>query len=808
MITKISKLDKVGKFSSIDQERDFKYGGKGQNCNIIFGFNGSGKTTLSNAISFFADNSFISEEEKKEIFDDIKNEDNSVAELSLQGNSNIKYPANNVHSKNFYIFNSNFVATHVFNGTKGRLKRFSNIGGEIKNKEIDTINQQIETLDEERKKLDSENKKFDEKHEEITKEKSKGFGKTLTDKNKRLQTQDLSNVQLSNSTIEELETKLSSLSADYELSKKQDDLNTDLEELRQLTFDTFSLDIENVDENILSKNIQQLSKDVLEKKITEIQNLFSDEQHQQSVERWFKYGKDVLEKVSEHKGKNCPICNTDISNRLNLLLQDYQGYFDESYEKFISELKTKTDEVASAISLLDQYEKNAEKLDKLFTKYEKLLSQLVFEKFDFSIVKNDLTTLEKALKAKNDNIQSVLSKPTDVSDNLTKLNNALTKLQNLKTGILSVLESKKLNTHTIEGNIRQTYNEIIVLEFNNLDNTGALEKYRNNKKRISVIVESKSEGLPFLKDKLREELKRLKAESKSISTYLVKMGIDHFDIDINENEEDENIVIKYKNSTNDKNKLKNCLSDGEKTALAFAYFLSKFENEINTPEKVKDSVVVIDDPISSLDDNRLYSTAHLIWRNFEEVKQLVVLSHNFLFLKFFNSFYCGKANCLFLDGEKITDLPDELKNFETPYFYMLKTIIEFLDQNNQNVNYNEAKRYLPNFIRRVLETFLSFKFSRTVNKAGGHRSPGLNEFDENIDNTDMEDEIKKALKDKIAEINRIADAHSHGNAHHTQENFYISEADLKTLSQNAISVIETMDNLHKTCFVKPESEKS
>lgn len=805
MISKISKLDKIGKFSSIMQERDFKYGGKGQNCNIVFGFNGSGKTTLSNTISFFADNSFISEEEKKEIFDDIKNDDNSVVELSLQGNSNIKYPASSVHSKNFYIFNSNFVATHVFNGTKGRLKKFSNIGGEIKNKEIDTINQQIETIEEEKKKLESENKKFDDKHEEITKEKSKGFGKTLTDKNKRLQAQDLSNVQLSNSTIEELEAKLSSLSADYELSKKQDDLNTDLEELRQLIFGTFSLDIENVDENILSKNIQQLSKDVLEKKIAETQNLFSDEQHQQSVERWFKYGKDVLEKVSEHKGKNCPICDTDISSRLDLLLQDYQGYFDESYEKFISELKTKTDEVASAISLLDQYEKNAEKLDKLFTKYEKLLSQLVFEKFDFSIVKNDLTALEKALKAKNDNIQSVLSKPTDVSDNLTKLNNALTKLQNLKTGIVSVLESKKLNTHTIEGNIRQTYNEIIVLEFNNLDNTGALEKYRNNKKRISVIEESKNEGLPFLKDKLREELKKLKAESKSISIYLVKMGIDHFDIDINENEEDENIVIKYKNSTNDKNKLKNCLSDGEKTALAFAYFLSKFENEINTPEKVKDSVVVIDDPISSLDDNRLYSTAHLIWRNFEEVKQLIVLSHNFLFLKFFNSFYCGKANCLFLDGEKITDLPDELKNFETPYFYMLKTIIDFLDQNNQNVNYNEAKRYLPNFIRRVLETFLSFKFSRTVNKAGGHRSPGLNEFDENIDNTDMEDEIKKALKDKIAEINRIADAHSHGNAHHTQENFYISEADLKTLSQNAISVIETMDNLHKTCFVKIEN---
>jgi wobble nucleotide-excising tRNase len=807
MIIKISKLNGVGKFHSITQEKNFQYGGKGQNCNIVFGFNGSGKTTISNTVSFFANNSFISEEEKKEIFDDIKNDDNSVVELSLQdSSSNIKYPANSPHSKDLYVFNSNFVATHVFNGTKGRLKKFSNIGGELKNKEIDAINQQIEKLDEERNKLQSENKKFDDKHEEITKERSKGFAKTLTDKNKRLQVQDLLNVQLSSSTIEELETKLSLLSADYELSKKQDDLNIDLAELRQLAFNPYIFDFAKIDE-ILSKNIQQLSKDVLEKRITEIQNLFSDEQHQQSVERWFRYGKDVLDKMDEHKGKNCPICSTDVSNRLSLILQDYNGYFDEGYENFILELKTETTKVSTAINLLDKYEKDSEKLDRLFTKYEKLLTKFLFEKFDFSVMKSDLAALEKVLKAKNDNVQSILSKPVNINENLIKLNEAITKLQSLMTNILNVLESKKLNTHSIEGDIRQTYNEIIVLDFNDSNGIGTLEKYRSNKKRISVIEKDESAGLPFLKNKLREELKKLKAESKSISTYLAKMGIVNFDIDINENDQDENIVIKYKNSITDKNRLRNCLSDGEKTALAFAYFLSKFDNEINTSEKVKNSVVFIDDPISSLDDNRLYSTAHLIWRNFEEVKQLIVLSHNFLFLKFFNSFYCGKANCLFLNGEKIIDLPDELRNFETPYFYMLKTIIDFLDKNNQNVNYNEAKRYLPNFIRRVLETFLSFKFSRIVNRARGYRSPGLNEFDENIDNTDMENSLKRELKDKIAEINDIANAHSHGNAHYTQENFYISESDLKTLANNTLFVIETMDNLHKTSFVKDNQSK-
>jgi len=563
------------------------------------------------------------------------------------------------------------------------------------------------------------------------------------------------------------------------------------------------LDFSKIDE-LLSKNIQQLSKEVLEKKIKEVQNLFSDDQYKQSVEKWFRFGKDILTQSKTNGINFCPICNTDISQKLFNLLKDYQGYFDESYENFIKELKLKSDDISINIVALEQHELNAGKLEKLQIKYVKLLGDLSFEKFDFKDIKADFVKLKEGFVSKNGNVQNNFSKPKNIEGNITTLNLALTAFQKLKDNVLKLLESKKLNTHTIEGQIRQTYNEIILLEFNQTDKLGTIEKHKVNKNRIVAITDSQEVGLPFWKNKLLEELRKLKAESKSISRYLNKMGIDHFDIDINEEKQDENIIIKYKNSTNDKNKLKNCLSDGEKTALAFAYFLSKFENEINTPEKIKDSVVVIDDPISSLDDNRLYSTAHLIWCNFEEVKQLIVLSHNFLFLKFFNSFYCGKANCLFLDGEKITDLPDELKNFETPYFYMLKTIIDFLDQNNQNSNYNEAKRYLPNFIRRVLETFLSFKFSRTVNRAGGYRSPGLNEFDENIDNTDMEDKIKKELKSKIAVINRIADAHSHGNAHHTQENFYISEADLKALSQNAISVIEIMDNLHKTCFVKVE----
>ena len=798
MIIKISKLTNIGKFSSIEQKHDFQYGGKNQNCNIVFGFNGSGKTTLSNAISFFADNSFIDEEEKKEIYDDIRNGDDAIAELSLQGGSIIKYPASQPHSKDFYIFNSNFVVTHVFNGTQGKIKKFSNIGGEIKNEKITDINDQIIQLEKEKKELEAENTKLDEEHKKITKNRSKSFGETLTDKNKKLQTKDLNKAQLPNDTIENLETELAALSTNYELSKKQEDINSDLTELRELAFDSLPINLPKID-GVLSKNIQQLSKEVLEKKIKEVQDLFSDDPNKQSVEKWFRFGKDVLKNTCEAHGKYCPICNSDISEKFDSILKDYYGYFDKSYETFIEELEQKTNNISKNITSLGKHEENAEKLEKTYIKYEKLLGNYSFDKYDFTNVKTDLCELEKSLKSKNDNIQSSFSKPNSIENNLIVLNNALPSFQRLKDNILKLLESKKLDTHKLEEQIRGTYFKIIILEFNQTNKLGALEKYKNNKDRISAIADSKEDGLPFFKSKLSEELKKIKVESRSISKYLSKMGIDHFDIDINEEKQDENIIIKYKNSLNGKNKLKNCLSDGEKTALAFAYFLSKFDNEINTETKVKEAVVVIDDPISSLDDNRLYSTAHLIWSNFKEVKQLIVLSHNFLFLKFFNSFYAGNATCLFLDQERICELPSELKNFETPYFFMLQELMNFL---NTPILYTQCRKYLPNYTRRVLETFLSFKFAKIASTKNPNYCSGIEDFDDNINKTNLEKELKKDLIDRIKKIKSISEKFSHGNLQHTQENFYISENDLTTLVQNTIDVIETMDNLHKTCCVQ------
>jgi wobble nucleotide-excising tRNase len=81
--------------------------------------------------------------------------------------------------------------------------------------------------------------------------------------------------------------------------------------------------------------------------------------------------------------------------------------------------------------------------------------------------------------------------------------------------------------------------------------------------------------------------------------------------------------------TLDKPGFKTTLSDGEKSTLAFAFFLAQLFQD---PELNK-KVIVIDDPITSLDENRRVCTKHEILKIVNIAEQVIVLSHDPYFLK-------------------------------------------------------------------------------------------------------------------------------------------------------------------------------
>ncbi|MGB9624669.1 MAG: AAA family ATPase [Phycisphaerae bacterium] len=74
----------------------------------------------------------------------------------------------------------------------------------------------------------------------------------------------------------------------------------------------------------------------------------------------------------------------------------------------------------------------------------------------------------------------------------------------------------------------------------------------------------------------------------------------------------------------------NMLSEGEMTAIALLYFLKSLEDRGFDKQN---GVVVLDDPVSSLDANAMYLAFSLIRNRTSNVLQLFVLTHNFSFFR-------------------------------------------------------------------------------------------------------------------------------------------------------------------------------
>ena len=164
------------------------------------------------------------------------------------------------------------------------------------------------------------------------------------------------------------------------------------------------------------------------------------------------------------------------------------------------------------------------------------------------------------------------------------------------------------------------------------------------------------------------------------------------------------------------------LSDGEKTAIAFMYFLKSLQG---TDFTLNDGIVVIDDPVSSLDANSLFSALGLLKERTANAKQLIILTHNFGFFRQVRNWFesinkrpkRGSKHAFFFmlspvvqdgrRGAKLGKLDSFLTDFESEYHYLFKRVYELtLLQQGQGL---EQYYGMPNLARRLLETFLAYR---------------------------------------------------------------------------------------------------
>jgi wobble nucleotide-excising tRNase len=460
---------------------------------------------------------------------------------------------------------------------------------------------------------------------------------------------------------------------------------------------------------LVTINMSQLAADVnvlLNKTVTS--QVIEKLKQNVALNEWVKTGKDL------HKEKNeCQFCGATLKDDL---LVHLENHFSKDYDYFLSSLDmeiAKLEKRKVKMSLPD----TANFYSELQLTYKEKRNALATEVTNLN---NTLEALIAALQNKKTRAFGALSPiELDVNSDLllsiTQEINLIIEGHNTKTNdyelIKSAARTEVLENYALEFVIKHQYEEK-VNEINDLDELIRLKDSSVPAIRIQISN---------LENQLSETVKGADTINDYLSRYFGKQDIQ--------------IAITSDNKfqlLRQGRKAKN-LSEGEKTAIAFAYFTTRLRDKNTT---LQNTIVYIDDPISSLDSNHLFNTYSFIRDTFYEFDpngnpkhrckcaQFFISTHNFEFFNLikawfekikslYTSFYLiSRSTNTKEDKANISPLNNHLIKFKSEYSYLFSIIISF--KKNPIANFNELYN-LPNILRRFIETFTAFKFLSTVN---------------------------------------------------------------------------------------------
>lgn len=240
------------------------------------------------------------------------------------------------------------------------------------------------------------------------------------------------------------------------------------------------------------------------------------------------------------------------------------------------------------------------------------------------------------------------------------------------------------------------------------------------------------------------------------------------------------------------------LSEGETTAISLLYFLKTLKDRRFDLAK---GVVVLDDPISSLDANALYLAFGFIRERTKGAAQLFILTHNFTFfrqvrnwfhhMKGQNSKQVGQRPARFYMLDCLSDrdprcytirpLDRLLEQFESEYHYLFECIYRSAKAPARGGL--EENYVLPNMARRLLEAFLAF---RQPAKSG--------ELWQKMQDAEF-DEVKKVR------ILRLLHTHSHGDTVGEPEHDPSLLAETGSVLTDLLEFIKAQDPGHYSAMV-------
>lgn len=671
-----NKKDFCLKIENVGPHNNIKFN-KGVNALKIafFAKNGSGKTFISRALRLNekpeskSSNELLSFGEKRGLFK--FSYDNQYYEVNIIKDNKLKIE-NNTNFL-FHVFNSDFISenleVHDYNLD-------GNITGYIIGKSsIDLSNV--------KNKLGFLNEKY-----VIL---CKNIEKTLKDYKLDL----AKKFNISKNLKEYKKMSFSNLDEDYFDSNDIDEINSKKIKLENDFNKICSMpdDLNNVGLIDKFKEFNQLD---------EINNLLSNKYLTSNLnEKLLKYCKDndnfVRMGLNLFDKSLCPFCRQKINSDSNVI-KNYDKYIHDEESKVIQHINNYKEKIQEFKQNIETYYSNFNTFKLFFDSVKEYIPN--FNEnigiCDKNSLLKDIGNLELLLNKKSLDISKTFCKESnDIIENINLFIKELNVCISKNNELINEINIRKNKLDNDKKQIQRDLCKISFIQFHFNEKESILKYIDLNKNILTLKVK--------IKDLESKNKKNKKEEVISSFKYFLNFffyGKYTFD--------EKNFSIKFGDSIS--SNISNILSDGEKSVVAFCYYLALSHLIIDNEKDYQKLFFIIDDPISSMDYNYVYSilqTIKNIKNHFHISRELkyIILTHNLNFMNMLIRNNVTKHNFYIKNG----NIEQFKTNLLLPYENHLNDIIYVFK--NQNPSHTT-----PNSIRQILEHILYFeqKYSKLI----------------------------------------------------------------------------------------------
>jgi wobble nucleotide-excising tRNase len=424
---------------------------------------------------------------------------------------------------------------------------------------------------------------------------------------------------------------------------------------------------------------------------------------------WLKHGHEFHESQGI---TDCLLCGNAISAERRALLS---AALDDSVDKFVARLNKTAERLSGLIETSSQLGTRVPALGDLVTKL----------RADFRGVRENVSKDARLLAQQLGTLQTVLSAklerpatPVDMTEVASELDVFAT-AERLAESVTEVNQAITVHNQAVTDFVKhkEAAENAIRRHFivDCRDDFAKMAKELDEATQMLQADTANAAALRTRAGELRQQI-RTHGPAAGVINKLIAAYLGHGELTINPIDEGYEL---HRHGT----RITGAPSEGEKTAIAISYFLSSIEAD---NRKLKDVIVVVDDPVSSLDTKALNFACSLVRTRLEKAAQVFILTHNLQCMNEFRKAWKGRARppagkdptatFLFIDvaipegqsrrSSTILEMSKLLREYDSEYHFLFHHVLKFVSQPDV---YHDHGYMMPNVLRRVLDVFLAFK---------------------------------------------------------------------------------------------------